>query len=111
MKASEATQEVIPPKLNLTAKQLFWVGWAQDFCLLGGGYEYYDKFSDLLSAYWVYQYLYIILIILNNIVQGGAHAPTPWRVNTVISNQEEFAEDFNCPVGAKLNPAERCVVW
>jgi len=94
LKASEDVQEVIPPNLNLTAKQLFWVGYAQDYCLLGGRYEKYDKFSDLLTAYW-----------------GGAHAPAPWRVNTVMSNQEEFAKDFNCPAGAKLNPTKRCIVW
>jgi len=94
LKASEAVQEVIPPNLNLTAKQLFWVGYAQDYCLLGGSYERYNKFSDLLKAY-----------------PGDPHAPAPWRVNTVMSNQEEFAKDFNCPAGAKLNPRKRCIVW
>merc|ERR1712013_448324 len=92
LKASEAAREVIPPKLNLTAKQLFWVGHAQTHCLYT--YERYSLFSDLLGAY-----------------KGGAHAPAPWRVNTVLSNQEEFAKDFNCPAGAKLNPAKRCIVW
>ena len=42
-------EEVVPPALNLTAQQLFWVGYGQDYCLLGDEYEIYDTFEDILE--------------------------------------------------------------
>jgi len=77
--------------LNLNTKQLFWVGYAQTHCLYD--YEYTPTFEDALTY------------------EGNSHTPVPWRVNTVLSNQKKFAEDFECPVGSKLNPTERCIVW
>ena len=44
-------------------------------------------------------------------VQETEHAPAPWRINTVFSNQKGFSEDFDCPLGSKLNPTKRCIVW
>ena len=36
LKALDRSDEYVPSKLNLTPRQLFWVGYAQDWCLLGG---------------------------------------------------------------------------
>jgi len=94
-KAHRAEKEKMPLQgLNLTDHQLFWVGWAQFWCLLDGRYEGFSTFEQALEG-----------------IKGDVHAPTPWRVNTVLSNQKKFAEDFKCPVGSKLNPKERCTVW
>ena len=82
--------------LDLTGRQLFWVGWAQFHCLVDGRYERYTTFEHALKG---------------DKGRKGKHAPGPWRVNTVLSNQKKFAEDFECPVGSKLNPTERCIVW
>jgi len=90
-KANRANKDIMLPGLNLTAKQLFWVGYAQTQCLRD--YEYASSFEDALKY------------------EGNSHAPAPWRVNTVLSNQKKFAKDFECPVGSKLNPTERCIVW
>ena len=45
--------------------------------------------------------------------QHGPHAQDVWRVNVVMMNQQEFAQDFRCGDGAKLNPGPggRCQVW
>ena len=53
LKANEAQEEVVPPKLNLTPQQLFWVGYAQNWCLLGGDFELIDTFEDVLEFYEV----------------------------------------------------------
>lgn len=41
----------------------------------------------------------------------SAYAPARFRVNGVVSNMEEFASAFNCPVGSKMNPADKCTLW
>jgi len=91
-KAHRAEKEKMPLQgLHLTDHQLFWVGWTQFWCLVD---DYVSTFEQALEG-----------------LKGDKHAPTPWRVNTVLSNQKKFAEDFKCPVGSKLNPKERCTVW
>eukprot|EP00457_Paulinella_chromatophora_P001571 gb/GEZN01001573.1/.p1 GENE.gb/GEZN01001573.1/~~gb/GEZN01001573.1/.p1 ORF type:complete len:774 (-),score=133.10 gb/GEZN01001573.1/:640-2934(-) len=39
------------------------------------------------------------------------HAPARVRITGPISQSAEFAEAFNCPVGAPMNPKHKCVVW
>ncbi|ETN70232.1 peptidase family M13 [Necator americanus] len=39
------------------------------------------------------------------------HAPSPLRVNNVVSNIEGFAEAFRCPPGTPMNPKERCSIF
>ena len=43
--------------------------------------------------------------------QIGSHSPSRYRVLSSLSNNEDFAKDFNCPVGSKMNPVEKCSVW
>ena len=49
MKANAKQDEVVPLALNLTAQQLFSVGYGQDYCLLGDRFEDYDTFEDILE--------------------------------------------------------------
>jgi len=85
------------PGIPLDASQLFWLGYAMEWCLLGPYYTQYDRYERLLTRPSSY----------------AGHSPPPWRVNTVLSNNPEFARDFNCPVGSRMNPPdeERCTVW
>ncbi|KAK0083264.1 hypothetical protein PV326_006824 [Microctonus aethiopoides] len=39
------------------------------------------------------------------------HSPGRWRVIGSISNTNDFAEAFNCPVGSPMNPAKKCNIW
>ena len=63
LKANAEEKEIVPPALNLTAQQLFWVGYGQDYCLLGDRFEDSENIKDILE-YWVL--LVFILIILNH---------------------------------------------
>ena len=72
--------------LDFSPEQLFWVSYAHSWCDFN-----YDCYAGDEG--------------------GDVHAAAPWRVNVVLANMPEFARDFNCPVGSRLNPEKRCIVW
>ena len=39
------------------------------------------------------------------------HAPARWRVDGALSATPDFARAFRCKAGAKMVPANQCVVW
>jgi len=44
-------------------------------------------------------------------VLSDSHSPSQYRVNAVVMNSKDFSATFQCPVGSKMNPAEKCSVW
>ncbi|CAB3375652.1 Hypothetical predicted protein [Cloeon dipterum] len=44
-------------------------------------------------------------------IEKDPHSPSRFRVNGPVSNFQEFANVFNCPVGSAMNPKEKCSVW
>ncbi|XP_058117957.1 neprilysin-2-like [Anopheles ziemanni] len=75
------------PGLDLSPEQLFWLSAAQTWCSV------YRPESVKMQ------------------ITTGAHSPGQFRVLGPMSNMEEFAKDFNCPVGSKMNPVHKCEVW
>ncbi len=73
--------------LPYTPKQLFWVSFAQTWC---------TKYRDEK---------------LKQQILTGVHSPSHFRVLGSVSNVEDFAIDYNCPIGSKMNPVTRCSVW
>jgi putative endopeptidase len=45
------------------------------------------------------------------LVTVDVHSPAKWRVNGTVTATPEFANAFRCKAGAKLAPANRCIVW
>ncbi|XP_064087548.1 neprilysin-2-like isoform X3 [Macrobrachium nipponense] len=85
--AKDNGEEQQLPGMSYTAHQLFWLSAANVWC---GKYR-----PETLK-----------LRILT-----GAHSPAQFRVNGPFSNLPEFAVDWKCPKGSKLNPHHRCSVW
>ncbi|XP_071805577.1 endothelin-converting enzyme 2-like isoform X1 [Asterias amurensis] len=75
------------PALGLSHKQLFFVGFAQVWCSSKTPKE---AQIDLIT---------------------DNHSPAKYRVIGTLSNSEDFAREFNCPVGSLMNPKDKCEVW
>ncbi|XP_048513840.1 endothelin-converting enzyme homolog isoform X3 [Athalia rosae] len=75
------------PGLNLTHRQLFFVSFAQVWC------------SAAMSETVGLQ------------VEKDSHCSSKYRVVGPLSNSPEFAAEFNCPKGSKMNPVDKCEVW
>lgn len=75
------------PGLNLTHSQLFFLGFAQVWCSSA------TPESERMTA-------------LND-----NHAPARYRVIGPLSNSPDFAHEFRCPLGSKMNPIDKCEVW
>ncbi|XP_055299905.1 neprilysin-2-like isoform X2 [Sitodiplosis mosellana] len=75
------------PGLKYNQKQLFWISFAQSRCTVAR-----DEFTK-------------------NKILTGFHAPNEFRIVGVLNNMPEFAYDFNCPEGTKMNPTHKCKVW
>jgi predicted metalloendopeptidase len=39
------------------------------------------------------------------------HAPKKFRVNGVLSQNDDFAKAFSCPASAPMNPPSKCTLW
>ena len=48
---------------------------------------------------------------LKNQILTGVHSPGAFRIVGPLSNSDDFAKDFKCPKGSKMNPIEKCKVW
>jgi len=43
--------------------------------------------------------------------QDDVHSPSKWRVIGPLSQFDQFASVYNCPVNSTMNPANRCLLW
>ncbi|XP_014221470.1 neprilysin-2-like [Trichogramma pretiosum] len=73
--------------LDYTPKQLFWISAASTWC------------SKKRPEY------------LKNLLSSDTHSPENARVIISFSNVKEFAQDFKCPLGSRMNPEKKCVIW
>ncbi|XP_019895512.1 neprilysin [Musca domestica] len=75
------------PGLDLSPEQLFFLGAAQLWCSSYKEAHYWEELSD-------------------------EHTIDKYRVLGLVSNNEEFAKAFNCPIDSKMNPStKKCEIW
>lgn len=80
-------EEPLLPGVNLTHDQLFFLNYAQIWC---GSMRPEDALTKIRSS---------------------VHSPGSVRVLGPLSNSEDFAKAFNCPLGSPMNPKKKCNVW
>jgi len=79
--------EKLLPGLNYTQKQLLWISGAHMYC---------SKIRDKT---------------LEKQILTGVHTPSKFRVQGTFSNTDDFAKDFKCKAGTRMNPNKKCIVW
>jgi len=75
------------PGHDYSARQMFWISFGQVWC---------SKYKDGT---------------LKSRILTGVHSPGAFRIKGPLSNNPDFARDFKCKVGSKMNPAKKCTVW
>lgn len=46
-----------------------------------------------------------------NKLKTAVHSPGRFRVIGTLSNSADFAKEYRCPLGAPMNPEQKCSVW
>lgn len=77
----------LPGFENYTSNQMFWLSFARTFCVKHSKEEILYRIKNL------------------------DHTINEFRVVGPLSNRPEFAEDFKCPVGSRMNPAHKCSIY
>ncbi|XP_054271423.1 neprilysin-2 isoform X2 [Macrosteles quadrilineatus] len=80
-------EDRLPGLQDFTPQQMFWISAANTWC---------SKYRP--------ETLKLRIIT-------GQHSPGEFRVRGPFSNRPEFAKDFSCPTGSKMNPTKKCQVW
>jgi len=75
-------EKEVLPKLNLTNNQLFFVSYAQLWCA-----DYHES------------------------IQEFDHLPERVRVIGALANLNDFPKEFQCELGNKMNPADKCFIF
>ncbi|XP_062124845.1 LOW QUALITY PROTEIN: neprilysin-2-like [Drosophila sulfurigaster albostrigata] len=74
------------PGMDLSPEQLFFLGFAQVWCADYKEEHYWKQLTD-------------------------EHTIDKFRVIGAVSNSEDFAKAYNCPVGSPMNPNTKCHIW
>ncbi|XP_076306637.1 M13 family metallopeptidase neprilysin 3 isoform X2 [Tachypleus tridentatus] len=75
------------PGVNLTHRQLFFLGFSQVWCSASTPEALHLQILD------------------------DSHSPARYRVIGTLSNSYEFAREYQCPIGSSMNPRKKCEVW
>ncbi|KAF7992754.1 hypothetical protein HCN44_005098 [Aphidius gifuensis] len=80
-------EQKLPGFESFTSEQMFWLSSANAWC------------SKVRPE------------ILSKIKNNDSHSLPEHRVMGALSNNDDFANDFNCPSGSRMNPINKCTLW
>lgn len=80
-------EEPLLPGVKYTPRQMFWVSSATVWCSK-------TRLEEL-----------------RQLIVTDEHSPDKYRVWGAVSNMHEFAKDFQCPAGTRMNPKQKCQLW
>jgi len=87
LKKNGNKEQKLPNLENYNEKQLFFIGYAQEYCAnIRQKTEYIATLSEI-------------------------HAPSQFRVKGTLSNMETFSEAFQCRSTSEMNPISKHEVW
>lgn len=45
------------------------------------------------------------------LLKENEHSPPQFRILGMLANNADFARDFQCPAGSKMNPEDKCKLY
>jgi len=84
---SETPDAALPGMEDFTNDQLFFISYANLWC------------EAVESRY--------VMVLAKN----DEHSVARLRVIGPVSNSDDFATAYNCPVGSPMNPEKKCNIW
>ncbi|XP_001944441.2 neprilysin-2 [Acyrthosiphon pisum] len=77
----------LPGLQEYTPQQIFWLSHANFWCSKDS-----KRYIEITS-------------------KSGEHSPSRFRIIGSFSNIKDFSDDFMCPLGSNMNPANKCQLW
>ncbi|RWS24567.1 neprilysin-11-like protein [Leptotrombidium deliense] len=87
MERQHGKESTLPGLGEYNQDQLFWIQLASIWCSR-------IRLEDLVQQ-----------------IMTDPHSPLLFRVNGAFSNLLQFSKSFNCPLGSKMNPVNKCSIW
>ncbi|KAI9560850.1 hypothetical protein GHT06_011803 [Daphnia sinensis] len=85
--AANGAEPMLPGLEQFTSDQIFFLSYANLWC----GVETPERLEEQILT--------------------DPHSPSRFRVIGPLSNNEDFAREFNCPAGSPMNRVDDCILW
>ena len=87
-------EQRLPGFSNYNNRQMFWMTWGRLWC------ETYEKYNSLFVWDTLWEY-------------ADTHTIGKYRILGPLQNNENFAKDFKCKEGSRMNPKleKKCTFW
>ena len=85
--AINGAESRLPGLEQFSPEQIFFITYANKYCI---------KYASIKE--------------LNNSLLYDEHTVAPYRIIGALSNSEDFAQHFKCPIKSRMNPVDKCSI-